>query len=61
MNNPNPHSSIETINKTKFGKCKLSEMLPALKMAAKIYGLNINRPHQMRVAIRVCANSVINN
>lgn len=60
--NNNPHSTVDTLSNTPFSKCKLlSEMLPALKVIAKDYGFNLNRPHNMRVAIRIASNSVKNN
>jgi hypothetical protein len=57
----NPHSSVQTISKTGFGNCKLTDMLPALRIIAKDYSINLNRPHNMRVAIRIAHNSVKNN
>lgn len=57
----NPNSSVQTLKQTTFGKMKLTDMLPALKTAAHQWGLKLSRPHDMRVAIRVCANSVTKN
>lgn len=57
----NPNSSVDTLSKTPFGKCKVTAMLPALKIAAMQFGLKLNTPHGMRVAIRICANSVVKN
>ncbi len=54
-------TNTETLSKTNFGKCKLSDMLPALKEAARSLSLNINRPREMRIAIKLVNNSVKNN
>jgi len=61
MSNYNPNSIVYALSKTNFGKVKLTDMLPALKIAALQFGLKLNRPHDLCIAIRICNNSVKNN
>ena len=55
----NINSSKETF--APFKNSKMSEMMPALNAAAHLFGLNLNRPHLMRVAVRVINNSIKKN
>lgn len=58
----NPHNSIkQAVQKTPFGKVKLSEMIPALKAAKHHFGFNLSTPNGMVGAIRYMDISRIRN
>ncbi len=44
--------------KTTIGKSKVSQVLPAMKVAAHLYGLKLNRARDFKTAKRVLVNSV---
>jgi hypothetical protein len=61
MKNINSKKMVETINNTPFGKCKVSQLLPVLKLIAFQFELSLNTPDGMRKAIKICANCINKN
>lgn len=53
-------SNKEVLSKTQFGKNKVSEMLPILKIAANMFNLKLNKPMHMRAVIRIVNHSIKN-
>lgn len=41
-----------------IGKTKLSDNLPILKLIAADWGLNLNKPTEFKIAVRIMENSI---